>query len=1283
MPVGSWLPEIANWLSPAIRGLLAMAPPPPPLPPPATPCVGVPNLPPDELQPLCGECPYDSTKQCAFVDLDGDGNPDVAPLPLAYRGFDDPQADPDPTLSFRQSVTIDYKRADLYDLGAGLGIYQSDDSLTGNPQWGSDPGTPDNDADGVLDPSTIPDRHNQGMYAAIFDPDVPFQRDQQFPNDAFAGISCPFPPLANPCDVYAQDCGGMAKFDTAKPSDPASATGFFNPYPVVAAPPAQANWPVVPFPRDWIPSDTPSAPAIKKLLRFASSVVSYDSTATHMSEYRLEENARNVVTTAPGTPLAGVLKDAYDYLVNSVFPLTDDPAINCRNYVIVFVTDGLEECFGNPCSGGPTGKGPAGDLGALLLPENPAGARAAAHANDSSVPVDAVPVYVIGLGLDPNAAVLQCIANNSSSTTDPSRKGQVFGATNRTTLRDALQSILSFKRNENSFVAPSVPGFASGTGADTAQIGAVIPSHKSTDGTLSQWSIWSGSLKSYRLDSNGAIPVVTAAVAAGTPTPTPSTFGTGGYPDESTPDDPNPSNRKPVWNAARVLGYTNPVANLAQNSTPVGPMAPNAPQISVWPGRKMVWGSGTSVPMTRNDFFCPGASCSAGLVNAMGLTSSGADALKAKLTVDFLRGGLTANGSRDEVLNQPSVAPPGAPIGPNAGQQQKYSYFYQDDTPPPGTAPQVQTDGATSPPGYAHKLGDIFHSEPLMIGPPNYFQYLSANLNNYATFASTHQFRRKVLAVGANDGFLHLFDAGVWNRDAGGTFDSTWDLGTGREIAAYAPASIMSGNFPALLNIPPRPQYFVDGSMGKADVFIDVAGDPTGPTRIWRSVIVGGLRQGGNSVWALDVTQPDKIDAQGVKTASKDNAPDCLNGGGGGCGPTGATTRKYPEILWETTDNTIPRMGQTWSRPTVGRIRVLDGGTGASKDKYVAIFGGGFDPNYRPGDPLVMADQVCPPTCPARKATAGRAIYIVDVETGKILTKITQGNDSSAGTVDFPPMPAPPSAVDFDDDGYLDVAYIGDVNGRMWRVDLTPDSASSRGICNSCETSAQTVTGYSPFAIYDAATTDGSTPSTQPNEPIFQDPGVVFVNGGVRPSLGIAFGTGDRAELARTNTSVQRFYYILDNNQSVTFHEGDLRDITPSGGVTTPGTGPGTSNNGFFLDFATGNEKTLTSVLSTNGFLTLITFTPDSTSPCATNGESFRYRFFFLNGKGGYNTTAPTGTFADYRESMGAGPTTESQVTLSNGTTTNLFVRSDKFMMPPEIVPGDLSTINSNWKEQQ
>jgi Tfp pilus tip-associated adhesin PilY1 len=308
------------------------------------------------------------------------------------------------------------------------------------------------------------------------------------------------------------------------------------------------------------------------------------------------------------------------------------------------------------------------------------------------------------------------------------------------------------------------------------------------------------------------------------------------------------------------------------------------------------------------------------------------------------------------------------------------------------------------------------------------------------------------------------------------------------------------------------------------------------------------------------------------------------------------------------------------------------------------------------------------------------------METGKILSKLTSGDDSAVGTVDFAPMPAPPAVVDFDDDGALDLVYIGDINGRMWRIDLTPDSAASRGICNNCDTATQTVSGYDPFLLYDASTIDGTNPSTQANEPIFQDPALIYVSGGVRPTLGIAFGTGDRSELARTNTSVQRFYFITDTNQTATLHEGDLRNITPAGGVTPVGSGPGPSPNGYFLDFATVNEKTLSSVLSTQGFLTLITFTPDSTSPCTTNGNSFRYRVFFQNGTPGYNLTGPPGpglSYTDYRTSMGPGLTIETQVTLPNGTTSNMFLKDNKEMLPPEIVPGDLSTINQNWKEQQ
>ena len=210
-----------------------------------------------------------------------------------------------------------------------------------------------------------------------------------------------------------------------------------------------------------------------------------------------------------------------------------------------------------------------------------------------------------------------------------------------------------------------------------------------------------------------------------------------------------------------------------------------------------------------------------------------------------------------------------------------------------------------------------------------------------------------------------------------------FDLGTGREIFAYAPKSVMplsGGNgFPSLLNFPPKVQYFVDGSPVVADVFIDTNhnGTPDPGDRTWKTVALSGLRQGGRSYFALDVTQPDLYAADGTKLASdKDSFPDCIDGGGN-CADS------YPKALWEMSDSCTScqaPMGQTWSRPVIGRIRVDNGGT--PEDRYVAIFGGGFDPNFVPGTEVGANDQT----------VLGGAIYVVNMETGKILYKGTRGH---------------------------------------------------------------------------------------------------------------------------------------------------------------------------------------------------------------------------------------------------------------------------------------------------
>ena len=127
----------------------------------------------------------------------------------------------------------------------------------------------------------------------------------------------------------------------------------------------------------------------------------------------------------------------------------------------------------------------------------------------------------------------------------------------------------------------------------------------------------------------------------------------------------------------------------------------------------------------------------------------------------------------------------------------------------------------------------------------------------------------------------------------------------------------------------------------------------------------------------------------------------------------------------------------------------------------------------------------------------------------------------------------------------------------------------------------------------------------------------------------------------------------------------------------------GTAENGFVLDFGSLNEKTTSTVSSTQGYLSLITFTPDSVSPCATNGSSFRYRFFFLTGKGGYNRTRRRARCSDYRQDLGEGMAASTPVDLAAGR----YNRHDSVLRRrasnEEPTAGTIRTIKQNWKEQQ
>ena len=83
-------------------------------------------------------------------------------------------------------------------------------------------------------------------------------------------------------------------------------------------------------------------------------------------------------------------------------------------------------------------------------------------------------------------------------------------------------------------------------------------------------------------------------------------------------------------------------------------------------------------------------------------------------------------------------------------------------------------------------------------------------------------------------------------------------------------------------------------------------------------------------------------------------------------------------------------------------------------------------------------------------------------------------------------------------------------------------------------------------------------------------------------------------------------------------------------------------------------------------------------SPCATNGSSFRYRFFFLTGQGYYGTA---GTIDDYRQDLGEGMAASQSVS-PEGDTIDTVIYSGGGIRQ-EVTPGSVHTIEQNWKEQQ
>jgi Tfp pilus tip-associated adhesin PilY1 len=1074
--------------------------------------------------------------------------------------------------------------------------------------------------------------------------------------------------------------------------------------------------PLVKIPRDyfWGPTCEPpqnSLPCVERLLRPQAYIARYDPVSGNFSttdpdnpgyttgvdadkyadgcdpdllgavQNGLDHIERNVLLTSRNgsqAPIKNILDNILAYFSDPKHDgfkngaRLDDPNAQCRNSAVIFIYDTFNGCQNNTCS----------QLKTFSL---------------TKLKAIGIPVYTIGFGEgvnqgpcagDPDdlteACPLVCIPKNTGAVKQDGTSPGYFPVNSPEELYIALTAIANL-------VNESQKGFVSST-VSSAQVSGEQVTFLATFNALNLRSIWNGRINAYKLDPSGNLQ-----------------FGERTIRDVNDPNFervvPAPKNTPDslIWNAGENLADT-PGRGATVSSEILSPGAAREPQgvytdlsndspseikTSFYPGRKIVFSLPQSYPDPPTTLPLPAAD--AVPENRLDMVAPAGDppysspptywpALKALLSPQtgppfVLTPPIADDDARDSLRfiwgDRDAII---CAAEPSAAKTTKIYGDADDD---------CVTDGVGG-----LKLGDIFHSSPVVVGGPNDFASFVSNLNNYQAFRTTYQRRRRVLYAGANDGLLHAFDAGAWDRtptqcdfedtngngtqDAGEAVEHCYDLGTGAELFAFAPRSIMQ-IFRGLKNDigvqTKRIEWTVDGPPTAGDVFIDSShsgtadpGPPDPADRAWHTVLIGGMREGSafeglngaspfesqGSYYALDITQPDELgaDSNGVPitvTPGSFDAPRCLNDSGGAppghatCGKDAADpavrgnqpARAWPTVLWEITDTgdqdaaltpgaTYADMGESWSKPALGRVRVCTADCGTSgpttfpttEDRYVAIFGGGFDRE--------------------RLNRRGNWLYMVDVETGKVLYRANSSCGINAGggcssPVYFASIPSEPAAIDANGDGIIDLLYFGDLKGRMWRVDLTDLRlvASSGRFDNKIDMDAGS---GKPFLLFDAP--QPVAPAIHPFYPIYYRPTVISLgfNVGGKPALGIGFGTGDRDDITSTLeplalTFKQRFYYVVDRNNSVTRTESDLFDIVSA---TAPSltTAP---DNGWFIELALG-ERVNADMMTSSGVIFFTTFNPlmsgNPTAPCPANvpkcglanGTARLYRVFYSTG---------------------------------------------------------------------
>ena len=426
-------------------------------------------------------------------------------------------------------------------------------------------------------------------------------------------------------------------------------------------------------------------------------------------------------------------------------------------------------------------------------------------------------------------------------------------------------------------------------------------------------------------------------------------------------------------------------------------------------------------------------------------------------------------------------------------------------------------------------MGDPLHSQPAAV-----------------VYGGTPASPDVVVFTATNDGYVHAIDGD-----------------TGEELWAFIPKEHLMKLTKLFFNPDSSfKNYGVDGDI--VPVVKDVDRDGVIEAADGDFVyIIFGMRRGGDSYYALDVTD-----------------------------------RNRPIIKWRISS---PEMGQSWSAPTVARIAMND--NRLNSDEAVVIIGGGYD---------TVHDTIGHPATPDGE---GAGIYFLDLQSGEVLWRA--GADNAADLVLSTMTRAIPNqvrVVDFNGDSYADRMYASDLGGQIWRFDIYNGNAP-----NGLGPDALVTGGV----IAQLGAEGMASPTDADTRRFYNAPDVAIFSDDIqnRRYLAINIGSGYRAH-PLDNTNADRFYSIRDPDLFSKLTQSDYDNyniVTDSSLVEVSGsvgTTIGASDRGWKFTLP-GDQKILAASTTFNNEVFFVAFSPDAAaaaSCAAGRGRNFLYRVTITNG---------------------------------------------------------------------